>query len=182
MNGIVRQTFVVCKAVGTLSQAARDRRYAVRESGGVRSVSSTQSGVPFVNVSCAHAPTVQVPTVDTNLVQSLINIMECQLKEAFEAMARRGAGGKRQSQSGRPEASSAAGAEEGPLDPQVSRPTPCGAVKIERRVLPTAVVLLLSQVKVERYTVATTFRRRTECTHDTILPVRMPSTGPVITW
>ncbi|CAM9841466.1 unnamed protein product, partial [Ectocarpus sp. 13 AM-2016] len=26
-----------------------------------------------------------VPTVDTNLVQSLINIMECQLEEAFEA-------------------------------------------------------------------------------------------------
>lgn len=34
----------------------------------------------------------KVPTVDTNLVQSLINIMECQLEEAFEAAAATGTG------------------------------------------------------------------------------------------
>lgn len=35
----------------------------------------------------------KVPTVDTNLVQSLINIMECQLEEAFEATEEAAAGG-----------------------------------------------------------------------------------------
>eukprot|EP00903_Cladosiphon_okamuranus_P016611 g15323.t1 len=38
-----------------------------------------------------------VPTVDTNLVQSLINIMECQLEEAFEAIQGGAAGGRKQS-------------------------------------------------------------------------------------
>lgn len=37
----------------------------------------------------------KVPTVDTNLVQSLINIMECQLEEAFEAAAKGGGAGSR---------------------------------------------------------------------------------------
>lgn len=36
----------------------------------------------------------KVPTVDTNLVQSLINIMECQLEQAFDAAATGTAGRK----------------------------------------------------------------------------------------
>ncbi|CAM9242983.1 unnamed protein product [Ectocarpus fasciculatus] len=57
-----------------------------------------------------------VPTVDTNLVQSLINIMECQLEEAFEAIRGGGTGGRKQSLS---KSKASAGAEEGEaMDPK----------------------------------------------------------------
>lgn len=60
--------------------------------------------------------------MDTNLVQSLINIMECQLEEAFDAVRGGGgagaAGGRKQSLSKRK--ASTAGAEgEAALDPKV---------------------------------------------------------------
>lgn len=58
-----------------------------------------------------------MPTVDTNLVQSLINIMECQLEEAFEATRGGGAGGRKQSLS---KSKASAGAEEAEaMDPKV---------------------------------------------------------------
>lgn len=62
-----------------------------------------------------------MPTVDTNLVQSLINIMECQLEEAFEAVQGGAAGGRKQSVS--KSKGSAGGAEAGAaLDPKVRHP------------------------------------------------------------
>lgn len=62
-----------------------------------------------------------MPTVDTNLVQSLINIMECQLEEAFEAVQGGAAGGRKQSIS--KSKGSAGGAEAGAaLDPKVRHP------------------------------------------------------------
>ncbi|CAM9229232.1 unnamed protein product [Discosporangium mesarthrocarpum] len=61
-----------------------------------------------------------VPTVDTNLVQSLINIMDCLLEEGFEAVANGGAaGGKRQSTSKRTSLSEGKIAGAGSLDVKV---------------------------------------------------------------
>lgn len=65
-------------------------------------------------------PNPKVPTVDTNLVQSLINILECQLEQAFEAVQGGGGGGRKQSMSKRKGSTAGAGAEGGaPLDPKV---------------------------------------------------------------
>lgn len=82
----------------------------------------TSDGVKHVE-SAASTPSrystlVKVPTVDTNLVQSLINIMECQLEEAFEAIrGGGGAGGRKQSLS---KSKASAGAEEAEtMDPKV---------------------------------------------------------------
>lgn len=46
-----------------------------------------QSCLPSVLRALSYSDFRKVPTVDTNLVQSLINIMECQLEAAFEATA-----------------------------------------------------------------------------------------------
>lgn len=64
----------------------------------------------------------QVPTVDTNLVQSLINIMECQLEEAFEAAQGGTAGGRKQSLSKSKASAEAAAEGAAALDPKVRLP------------------------------------------------------------
>lgn len=61
--------------------------------------------------------------MDTNLVQSLINIMECQLEEAFEAAAAAATGGRKMSASKRKGSVGGEGRDRGgvPMDAKVRR-------------------------------------------------------------